>query len=67
MSIEIQCMTEKLIVKTIRLDYSKVPSKSTVPTYAFKFKNNNYFLFFISIQTGKFISNFYEKFGQAGS
>ena len=34
MSIEIQCMTEKLIVITIKLDYSKVPSKSTVPTYA---------------------------------
>ena len=33
MSIEIQCMTEKLIVITIKLDYSKVPSKSTVPTY----------------------------------
>ena len=32
MSIEIQCMTEKLIVITIKLDYSKVPSKSTVPT-----------------------------------
>ena len=31
MSIEIQCMTEKLIVKTIKLDYLKVPSKSTVP------------------------------------
>ena len=27
-------MTEKLIVITIKLDYSKVPSKSTVPTYA---------------------------------
>ena len=35
MSIEIQCMTEKLIVITIKLDYSKVPSKSTVPTYAY--------------------------------
>ena len=34
MSIEIQCMTEKLIVITIKLDYSKVPSKSTVPTSA---------------------------------
>ena len=34
MSIEIQCMTEKLIVITIKLDYLKVPSKSTVPTYA---------------------------------
>ena len=33
MSIEIQCMTEKLIVITIKLDYSKVLSKSTVPTY----------------------------------
>ena len=33
MSIEIQCMTEKLIVITIKLDYLKVPSKSTVPTY----------------------------------
>ena len=33
MSIEIQCVTEKLIVITIKLDYSKVPSKSTVPTY----------------------------------
>ena len=33
MSIEIQCMTEKSIVITIKLDYSKVPSKSTVPTY----------------------------------
>ena len=32
MSIKIQCMTEKLIVITIKLDYSKVPSKSTVPT-----------------------------------
>ena len=36
MSIEIQCMTEKLIVITIKLDYSKVPSKSTVSTYAFR-------------------------------
>ena len=36
MSIEIQCMTEKLIVITIKSDYSKVPSKSTVPTYAEK-------------------------------
>ena len=35
MSIEIQCMTEKLIVMTIKLDYSKVPSKSTVPTYVY--------------------------------
>ena len=35
MSIEIQCMTEKLIVITIKLDYSKVPSKSTVPTYEY--------------------------------
>ena len=34
MSIEIQCMTKKLIVIAIKLDYSKVPSKSTVPTYA---------------------------------
>ena len=34
MSIEIQCMTEKVIVITIKLDYLKVPSKSTVPTYA---------------------------------
>ena len=33
MSIEIQCMTEKLIIITIKLDYSKVLSKSTVPTY----------------------------------
>ena len=33
MSIEIQCMTEKLIVVIIKLDYSKVPSKSIVPTY----------------------------------
>ena len=32
MSIEIQCMTEKLIVITIKLDYLKVPNKSTVPT-----------------------------------
>ena len=31
MSIEIQCMKEKLIVITIKLDYLKVPSKSTVP------------------------------------
>ena len=35
MSIEIQCMTEKLIVITIKLDYSKVPSKSIVPTCDF--------------------------------
>ena len=35
MSIEIQCMTEKLIVITIKLDYSKVPSKSAVPTYEY--------------------------------
>ena len=35
MSIEIQCMTEKVIVITIELDYSKVPSKSTVPTYVY--------------------------------
>ena len=34
MPIKIQCMTEKLIVINIKLDYSKVPSKSTVPTYA---------------------------------
>ena len=34
MSIEIQCMTEKLIIITIKLDYSKVPSKSTLPTCA---------------------------------
>ena len=34
MSIEIQCMTEKLIVITIKLDYLKVPSKSTMPTSA---------------------------------
>ena len=33
MSIEIQCMTEKLTVIAIKLDYSKVPSKSTVSTY----------------------------------
>ena len=39
MSIEIQCMTEKLIVITIKLDYSKVPSKSTVPTYANMYLN----------------------------
>ena len=32
MLIEIQCMTEKLIDITIKLDYSKVPSKSTAPT-----------------------------------
>ena len=31
-TVVIQCMTEKLIVITIKLDYSKVPSKSTVPT-----------------------------------
>ena len=31
MSIEIQCMTEKLIVITIKLNYSKVPRKSTCP------------------------------------
>ena len=37
MSIEIQSMTEKLIVITIKLDYSKVPSKSTMPTYAFNY------------------------------
>ena len=35
MSIEIQCMTEKLIVINIKLDYSKVPNKSTVPTYVY--------------------------------
>ena len=34
MSIEIQCMTEKLTVITVKLDYLKVPSKSTVPTSA---------------------------------
>ena len=38
MSIEIQCMIEKLIVITIKLNYSKVPSKSTVPTYAYGFQ-----------------------------
>ena len=37
MSIEIQCMTEKLIVITIKLDYSKVLSKSTVSTYAYEY------------------------------
>ena len=36
MSIETQCMTEKLIVITIKLDYSKVPSKSTVPTSGYR-------------------------------
>ena len=35
MSIEIQCMTENLIVITIKLNYSKVPSKSTAPTYGY--------------------------------
>ena len=33
MLIEIQCMTEKLIVITIKFYYLKVPSKSIVPTY----------------------------------
>ena len=46
MSIEIQCMTEKLIVITIKLDYSKVLSKSTVPTYASKLcKDSNQTVF----------------------
>ena len=35
MSIEIQCMTEKLIVITTKLDYSKLLSKSTVLTYVY--------------------------------
>ena len=54
MSIEIQCMTEKLIVITIKLDYSKVPSKSTVPTYA----NNNILLATVTskIQDGSLFS-----------
>ena len=47
MSIEIQCMTEKLIVITIKLDHSKVPSKSTVPTYVGKL---NQFYGFTSLQ-----------------
>ena len=51
MLIEIQRMTEKLIVITIKLDYSKVPSKSTVPTYGFKFIK-----FLIELETSK--SNF---------
>ena len=38
MSIEIQCMTEMLIVITIKFDYSKVPSKSTVLTYDYDTK-----------------------------
>ena len=46
MSIEIQCMTEKLIVITIKLDYSKVPSKSTVPTYT----NNKQNLFILLVE-----------------
>ena len=46
MSIEIQCMTEKLIVITIKLDYSNVPSKSTVPTYA----NNKQNLFILLVE-----------------
>ena len=48
MSIEIQCMTEKLIVIIIKLDYSKVPSKSTavllsiaVPTIACSWRVDN--------------------------
>ena len=42
---ECQCMTEKLIVITIELDYSKVPSKSTVPTYGdYKDAGSNPFL-----------------------
>ena len=45
MSIEIQCTTEKLIVITIKLDYSKIPSKSTVPTYVNMFTSfqDNYY------------------------
>ena len=35
MSIEIQCMTEKLIVITIKLDYSKVPCP---PLYLSRFR-----------------------------
>ena len=33
MSIEIQCMTEKLIVKTIKLDYLKVPCPPMLKKY----------------------------------
>ena len=40
MSIEIQCITEKLIVITIKLDYSKVPSKVT----RYLFRTENFFL-----------------------
>ena len=31
-----------LIVITIKLDYSKVPSKSTVPTYAYQFHQHKF-------------------------
>ena len=52
MSIEIQCMTEKLIVITIKLDYSKVPSKSTVPTYANWYSCSQSFYDLFKKQTG---------------
>ena len=51
MSIEIQCMTEKLIVITIKLDYSKVPRKSnavlfssTLPTTLYKITSGQQYL-----------------------
>ena len=53
MSIEFQCMTEKLIVISIKLDNSKVPSKSIVPTYAPNSIYQNYFLEIITIMSEK--------------
>ena len=56
MSIEIQCMTEKLIVITIKLDYSKVPSKSTMPTYEKAFTRG-----LLSRKGGHFLTYILEK------
>ena len=39
MSIEIQCMTEKLIVITTKLDYSKVPCPPMPICYGKEIKN----------------------------
>ena len=44
MSIEIQCMTEKLIVITIKLDYSKVPCPPMSVVIGIKFYIDTLFL-----------------------
>ena len=55
MSIEIQCMTEKLIVITIKLDYSKVPKvqKYRAHHWLQKFENFGQIKIFPNILMGK--------------